>query len=369
MASESGDLPGKTLDELRIRHAGQRLAHVGDLMAQGLDALTRLRGGDLVKLPREAFDFGGDPPVEILRNLLGEVPYPRLNLGDRLGERRDVGAAVGLRKIGSEAAHEVFESGHLFARDEVSEGGAQAPDLSLDALERGMPRVGRRVLPLEAQEVSAAKSPRTAEARPRDRSKAPLSGSPPGPGGPEGPRGHRPARRRGAPAARWRHGRFAEPGFGLFDPVGHRSSKGGAPGRVEASGAVAASGSKSTLARWRVTLAILARAASRSPWRARLADLLRRSAAALLDDRGRDPFVQAQARAPSGSFRRLAGLEIEACQGVASHAALKDRIRRQEDPAATVRRFRTIADQQREPGLRTDGAAFCERGKEAVKAS
>ena len=38
LASESGDLPGKTLDELGIRHAGQRLAHVGDLMAQGLDA-------------------------------------------------------------------------------------------------------------------------------------------------------------------------------------------------------------------------------------------------------------------------------------------------------------------------------------------
>ena len=143
--------------------------------------------------------------------------------------------------------------------------------------------------------------------------------------------------------------------------------QGGAPGRVRGLEAVAASGSKSTLARWRVTLAILARAASRSPWRAAPLDL-RRSAAALLDDRGRDPFVQAQARAPSGSFRRLAGLEIEACQGVTSHAALKDRIRRQEDPAATVRRFRTIANQQREPGLRTDGAAFCERGK-AVKAS
>ena len=108
LASESGDLPGKTLDELGIRHAGQRLAHVGDLMAGPRRRRARLRGGDLVKLPREAFDFGGDPPVEILRNLLGEVPYLRLNLGDRLGERRDVGAAVGLRKIGGEAAHEVW---------------------------------------------------------------------------------------------------------------------------------------------------------------------------------------------------------------------------------------------------------------------
>ena len=277
--------------------------------------------------------------MEILRNLLGEVPYLRLNLGDRLGERRDVGAAVGLRKIGGEAAHEVFEGGHLFARDEVSEGGAQAPDLSLDALERGMPRVGRRVLPLEAGgecgkvAANCGKRVREIGRRPRYPALHPVQADLKGLRASASAE----ARRSCCSVAPWADSLSRASACSIQSAT---ESKGGAPGRVRGLGAVAASGSKSTLARWRVTLAILARAASRSPWRAAPLDL-RRSAAALLDDRGRDPFVQAQARAPSGSFRRLAGLEIEACQGVASHAALKDRIRRQEDPAATVRRFRT----------------------------
>ena len=175
--------------------------------------------------------------MEILRNLLGEVPYLRLNLGDRLGERRDVGAAVGLRKIGGEAAHEVFEGGHLFARDEVSEGGAQAPDLSLDALERGMPRVGRRVLPLEAGgecgkvAANCGKRVREIGRRPRYPALHPVQADLKGLEG-IGQRGGEALLLLGGAM-----GGFAEPGFGLFDPVGHRDrSKGGAPGRVRGLG-------------------------------------------------------------------------------------------------------------------------------------
>ena len=87
--------------------------------------------------------------MEFLRNLLSEVPHLRLDLGHRVGERRDVGAAVRLRKIGGKAAHEVFEGRYFLAGDEVPEGGPQALDFALDALERGMPRVGLRVLPIE----------------------------------------------------------------------------------------------------------------------------------------------------------------------------------------------------------------------------